>query len=114
MDEAAWKERVGDKFVPFESGGAAILRAGDCPAAQIDPEADAGGIHDFYRARQVLGGAVDVLVEVNGPVLAPPLLGCLGTGAVDGYGRHEQGAGADDYKMLVEFHTRRVAGAIIS
>jgi len=74
MDEPARKKPVGKFLVPFELGRLALFAPGR-PAAQVNTEPDARPVHDPHRASQVIGRAIDVLMQVNDAVLRSPLGG---------------------------------------
>ena len=47
----------------------------DCPAAQVDADSEPHRVHDLHRSRQMLRGAIDMLMQVDEALLRPPLIG---------------------------------------
>src|SRR5262249_17165666 len=72
VNETSGKPFIRNLLIPLEFGRGAVLAARDSAAAEIDPDAEACGIHDFDSAREVLGSAIDVLVQINDAMLAAP------------------------------------------
>ena len=88
MDEAAGREGVGHFFNLLERGGLiqrhgaalSVKRRGLFPrrhraAAEIHGHAQAHAVHDAHGAGDVLGGAIDVVVQVNEAMPGAPLRG---------------------------------------
>src|ERR1035437_727005 len=63
----------------FELRRRAVFAARDLAAAQVHRQSHSRGVQDLHRAREVLRGAIKVLVQVDGPVLGTP-----SAGGVDG------------------------------
>ena len=75
VQEAPWKKQVGQLLVPLELRGSVVGAPGNGTAAEVDHQAQSDGVHYFHRERQVLRGAIDVLVQIDGAVFRPPEAG---------------------------------------
>jgi hypothetical protein len=50
------------------------------PPLKVHADAEADGIHDLHRAREMLSGIGNVLVQIDQPLLFAPVVGGLGSG----------------------------------
>jgi hypothetical protein len=75
MEEAPGIKCVGQSFVALKSGNCGAAAFGDRAAVEIHGCAQAGGVHDFHGAGEVLDAVVDVLMEIDNAMLVTPLGG---------------------------------------
>jgi len=75
LKKSTGSEPVGKFLVSLECGRRVVRAPCHGSSAQIHRNADADGIHQTHRSREMLRCAVDMLVQIDDPVFKAPSLG---------------------------------------